>query len=667
MSYNLKKICITAFFSSLLSAFSAFADDYPTIPDANFVVPEKRDFQLNNSISPCHNFFNYTCSKEIEKFKLPESKSRYVFSFNDSAERIKKLRLKYINYILNKPNLNSRNKMIKNFYLSCSNENSRKNEEFSLINNYKNEIMNLNREKLLEKFALESLSGNPNLISIDEDENIHNPKIKDIQFSYSLPLKVKDYYNNQQMLSDYNELIKNFFDMINMNNSDSKSNFIVQFEKDIASVYPSKAEMRELSTKDNSIQRKYLLFIYPQLNFKTMLDRIPNDVNINVITKDAFSKMNTKLQNASLSELQALALWNRFSKGDIKYSYPDFYSEFKNFKSKYNGLSKAEEPLDMQCTQETVNALERNLDIEVVNTYYNTFPSQRVKNIVNQVQKTTLNNIQKNTWLSQEAKHKAELKIQKIRFQLVKPEHIDDWDLKDEIVLNEDTFIKNKRSIAENDFKKMLNEIEYPVNDLKWQMSPLTVNAYYNPTANQFVMPLGILQPPFFDETKSDIVNYGSVGMVVAHEIGHSIDDQGSKYDETGKLNPWMNDSDLNTFKQKTQKIITVFARDGIDGKLTLGENIADFVGLQNAFQSAFPNNTMNIEKQKEFFIQYAKTWCGVIQPKNREFLIKTDPHSPIDLRVNDQMKLSKKFEETFSCSQGDSMTLPDSERITLW
>jgi hypothetical protein len=128
-----------------------------------------------------------------------------------------------------------------------------------------------------------------------------------------------------------------------------------------------------------------------------MLDRIPEDVNINVITKDAFSKMNTKLQNASLAELQALALWNRFSKGDIKYSYPDFYSQFKDFKSKYNGLSKAEEPQDMQCTQETVNAIERNLDIEVVNAYYNTFPSQRVKNIVNQVQKTTLNNIQKNT------------------------------------------------------------------------------------------------------------------------------------------------------------------------------------------------------------------------------------------------------------------------------
>ena len=597
---------------------------------------------------------------------MPESKSRYVFSFNDSAEKIKQQRLKYIESLLTKNNLSNRNKMIKNFYLSCSDKSMKKVEELNLINIYKSEIMSLNKENILRKFALESMTGNANLINVDITENIHDPKIKDIEFSYSLPLKVKDYYENEQLINDYKKIVKYFLDSISLSNSEGMSNFIANFEKDIAHVYPSKAEMRDLSTKDNSIQRKFLLLKYPNLYFNLMLDKIPEDVNINLITLDAFSQINTKLQNSTLAELQALALWNRFSKGEIKYSYPELYAQLKDFNYKYTGSSKIEESLVLQCTQATVNSLERNLDIEVVQAYYDNFPSQRVKNIVNQIQKTTLENIQKNTWLSQEAKLKAELKIQKIRFQLVKPENLADCDLKDEMDLGKDSFIKNKRSIVEKDFRKALKEIERPVNDLKWQMSPLTVNAYYNPTANQFVMPLGILQPPFFDETKSDIVNYGSVGMVVAHEIGHSIDDQGSKYDETGKLNPWMNESDLNTFKQKTQKIITLFSKDGIDGKLTLGENIADFVGLQNAFQSAFPD-AENKEKQKEFFIQYAKIWCGVIQPKNREFLIKTDPHSPMDLRVNGQMKLSRKFEETFSCRQGDVMTIPDEDRITLW
>ena len=399
-----------------------------------------------------------------------------------------------------------------------------------------------------------------------------------------------------------------------------------------------------------------------------MLNKIPNNINVNLVTKDVIKQINVLFQKVSIKELQALAIWNRFSMQDIKYSYPEFYIKNKDFQNKYFGSSKIEESLELQCTVDTSQTLERNLDIEVLNKYYKNFPENRVKSIVHQIQKTTLENVEKNTWLSKEAKSKAELKIKKIRFQLVKPDNLEDWDLIETTELNPDSFIKNKRKIADNDFNKMLKEIKLPVNDLKWQMSPLTVNAYYNPTANQFVMPLGILQAPFFDETKSDIINFGSVGMVVAHEIGHSIDDQGSKYDELGKLNPWMNKEDLKLFNKKTFKIINLFAKDGIDGKLTLGENIADFVGVKNAFQSAFPNKTSeNKEEQKEFFIQFAKVWCGVLQPKVREYFIKNDPHSPIDLRVNNQMKLSEKFEETFSCKKGDPMTLPNEERISLW
>ena len=662
--------------SFCLTSTSAFPQDIPTIPDVDFVVPEKRDFQLNTKISPCNDFYKYTCSEEISKFKLPESKSRYVFSFNDSSERIKKQRLEYIKSLSNMNNINPKNEMVRNYYKSCMDTDSRKNEEISLIRDYKVEISGLSKEKILEKFALESLSGDAHLINIEEMENNNNSKVKDILFSYQLPLKVKEYYSNEALLADYKNLIKEFFDNISVSDSASKSDFIVNFEKELANIYPTKAEMRDIITRDNTVTRKFLLLKYRNLHFKTMLDKIPSSVNINLIPNakfdknsvDLFAKMNSTLGDASVSDLQALALWNKFSLNTIKYSYPDFYLKTKDFKNKYNGISKIEESLEFQCTQSTAAALERNLDFEIVNAVYKDFPTKRVKNIVEQIQKTTLENIKNNTWLSKEAKQKAELKIQKIRFQIVKPDKIADWDLENETSLSSKKYLNNQKIIIENKFKKTLKDITKPVNDNLWQMSPLTVNAYYNPRANQFVMPMGILQPPFFDESKSDVTNFGSVGMVVAHEIGHSIDDQGSKYDETGKLNQWMNADDLNNFKQKTQKIITLFDKDGADGKLTLGENIADFAGLQNSFQSAFSNKSQdNIEQQKEFFIQYAKTWCGVIQPKNREYMLKTDPHAPTDLRVNTQMKLSKQFEETFSCKQGDAMTIPDSERITLW
>ena len=657
-------IITLACFSSSIS----FSSEIPTIPDAKFVVPEKREFQLNKSISPCNNFFEYVCSNEIKDFKLPESKNRYIFSINDASERIKKQRFEYINSLLNESNLSAQNKMIKNYYSSCMNEKSRKTEELLLIEEYKKEIVNLSKQELLEKFAQESLTGNSNLISINEFNNRNNPKIKDILFYYHLRLGSKDYYSDENLMKDYHDLMIQFFDLISMSSLKNETSFLIDFEKSIAKVYPSKAEFRNIFTSNISIKREKLLSNYPNLYFKTMLNKIPNNINVNLVTKDVIKQINVLFQKVSIKELQALAIWNRFSMQDIKYSYPEFYIKNKDFQNKYFGSSKIEESLELQCTVDTSQTLERNLDIEVLNKYYKNFPENRVKSIVHQIQKTTLENVEKNTWLSKEAKSKAELKIKKIRFQLVKPDNLEDWDLIETTELNPDSFIKNKRKIADNDFNKMLKEIKLPVNDLKWQMSPLTVNAYYNPTANQFVMPLGILQAPFFDETKSDIINFGSVGMVVAHEIGHSIDDQGSKYDELGKLNPWMNKEDLKLFNKKTFKIINLFAKDGIDGKLTLGENIADFVGVKNAFQSAFPNKTSeNKEEQKEFFIQFAKVWCGVLQPKVREYFIKNDPHSPIDLRVNNQMKLSEKFEETFSCKKGDPMTLPNEERISLW
>lgn len=668
MTIKIKSLYTSIITIACFSNNISFSSEIPTIPDAKFVVPEKREFQLNKSILPCNNFFEYVCSNEIKDFKLPESKNRYVFSFSDASERIKKQRFEYINSLSNESSLSAQNKMIKNYYSSCMNEKSRKTEELLLIEEYKKEIINLSKQELLEKFAQESLTGNSNLISINEFNNINNPKIKDILFYYHLRFGSKDYYSDENLMKDYHELMIQFFDLISMSGLKDETSFLIDFEKSIAKVYPSKAEFRNIFTSNNSIKREKLLSNYPNLYFKTMLNKIPNNVNVNLVTKDVIKQINALFQKASLKELQALAIWNRFSMQDIKYSYPELYIKNKDFQNKYFGSSKIEESLELQCTVDTSQTLERNLDIEVLNKYYKNFPENRVKSIVHQIQKTTLENVEKNTWLSKEAKLKAELKIKKIRFQLVKPDSLEDWDLIETTELKPDSFIKNKRKIADINFTKMLKEIKLPVNDLKWEMSPLTVNAYYNSSANQFVMPLGILQAPFFDETKSDIINFGSVGMVVAHEIGHSIDDQGSKYDELGKLNPWMNKEDLKIFNKKTFKIIHLFAKDGIDGKLTLGENIADFVGVKNAFQAAFPNKkSENIEEQKEFFIQFAKVWCGVLQPKVREYFIKNDPHSPIDLRVNNQMKLSEKFEETFSCKKGDPMTLPNEERISLW
>ncbi|MEM7645474.1 MAG: M13 family metallopeptidase [Pseudomonadota bacterium] len=202
-------------------------------------------------------------------------------------------------------------------------------------------------------------------------------------------------------------------------------------------------------------------------------------------------------------------------------------------------------------------------------------------------------------------------------------------------------------------------------------MGPLTVNAYYSPTSNKFVMPAGILQYPFYDANLPDWVNLGAVGAVVGHELGHGVDDQGSKYDERGKVRQWMTSNDIKTFKKRGEKLIAQFDAAGHNGKLTLGENIGDLVGVTfalSAAQKVMPVDPVARERAtKDFFLQYARAWCGVIRPKRVEMQLKTDPHSLVWARVNEQMKHQPEFHKVYKCKAGDKLYLPKEEQVTIW
>jgi putative endopeptidase len=206
-----------------------------------------------------------------------------------------------------------------------------------------------------------------------------------------------------------------------------------------------------------------------------------------------------------------------------------------------------------------------------------------------------------------------------------------------------------------------------PRNRAQWGMGPLTVNAYYSAADNKFVMPIGILQPPFFDPKESDEVNLGSIGAVIGHELGHGIDDKGSRFDADGRLNSWMSPTDLAEFNRRGEKLVEQFGRIGYNGKLTLGENIGDLVGLSFAYQSAFGDGKGTIPAKKAFFLQYARAWCTVIRPKFRETLLKTDPHSMGDARVNEQMKHQGGFAEAYSCKASDRLFLNPQDRVKIW
>jgi len=261
----------------------------------NYVDFNNREFKLNEDIPPCENFFDYVCSNENSKNKLPQNKHSYVYSHEDAILEINNDRKNYINSILNRKDNSARSEMIKNYYNSCINEDGRKLEEFELIDKYKNQLFKKNKNDLLIKIALDALNGHLYFFNIEESLNSENNKIKDIFFTYELPLKLKSIYSENNAMNDYENIIKLFLKNINIKNYESIANYIIEFEKSIANIYPNEKKLNEIIMKDKKVNRDFLLNKFPNIYFKYILPKIPNEIKISIIPENAFLHLNLLL------------------------------------------------------------------------------------------------------------------------------------------------------------------------------------------------------------------------------------------------------------------------------------------------------------------------------------------------------------------------------------
>ena len=225
-------------------------------------------------------------------------------------------------------------------------------------------------------------------------------------------------------------------------------------------------------------------------------------------------------------------------------------------------------------------------------------------------------------------------------------------------------------------------KVNKPVDKAEWGMTPQTINAYYNPTTNEICFPAAILQPPFFDPTADDAMNYGGIGGVIGHEMSHGFDDQGSQFDKTGNQNNWWTAADKKNFDARTKVLAdyfsTVEALPGkhINGRLTLGENIGDNGGLNisfRAFQNVLKENPAvgktidGFTPEQRFFLSWATVWAGNARPEFIDRQIKTDPHSPAEARVNAALPQIDAWYKAFNIKKGDKLFLDKKKRAHIW
>jgi len=284
------------------------------------------------------------------------------------------------------------------------------------------------------------------------------------------------------------------------------------------------------------------------------------------------------------------------------------------------------------------------------------------------------------TWMSDETKEKAFIKLDKFTPKIGYP---DKWQDYSKLIINPDDLIGNLAQISKYSQDYEYAKIGKPVDKSEWYMTPQTVNAYYNPGMNEIVFPAAILQPPFFDVlADDDAANYGGIGAVIGHEIGHGFDDQGSKYDGDGNLVNWWSDKDRAEFEKRTKKLIEQYDQLSpsaapevkVNGALTIGENIGDLGGLTIAYKAyeislngKQPPEIDGYTGAQRFFMGWAQSWRGKYRPEEVKRRIATDPHSPDEFRCNQIVANLSEFYDAFAVKQSDKHFMPEDQRVRIW
>jgi predicted metalloendopeptidase len=308
------------------------------------------------------------------------------------------------------------------------------------------------------------------------------------------------------------------------------------------------------------------------------------------------------------------------------------------------------------------------------------FPAEskaRMQMLVSNLLTTFGESIDQLAWMGPETKQAAHEKLAKFTVKIGYP---DKWQPKPDVAIQRDDLIGNVMRTREANRRIEFAKLGKPVDKSEWGMTPQTVNAYYNPLANEIVFPAAILQPPFFDAKADNAVNYGGIGAVIGHEVSHGFDDQGRQFDGDGVLRDWWKAEDDAKFREQTSVLDAQYSAFSpipgmnLNGKLTMGENIGDISGLSVAYK-AYRRSLAGTEApvldgftgDQRFFIGWAQIWARKYREDELRKRLLTDPHSPSEYRVNGVVRNMPSFDRSFDVKPGDKLYLPPDDMVKIW
>ena len=500
-----------------------------------------------------------------------------------------------------------------------------------------------------------------------------------------LSLPDRDYYLNPDkrytdIRADYTDHLARMFQLLGDSPTQAATNAqrVVTIETGLARPAKTRVQLRDPNANYNKMTAAELAQFAPGFNWPSFFaTEGRSDIStINVQNPVFLRAVDSLLTSAPLDDWKAYLRWKL-----VTAAAPSLSSAFVNEDFRFSStLTGAKEmlPREKRCSRAADAGLRDALGQAYVAQYFPPAAKQRALEMVRNIQAVFNDRLRTLAWMSDTTRTQAAGKLATFTTKIGYP---DKWRDYSTLTIKPGHFLNNQVAVREYERRRTLGRIGKPVDRAEWGMTTPTVNAYYNPSMNEIVFPAGIMQPPFFDAKADDAVNYGGMGAVIGHEITHGFDDQGSQFDAEGNLRNWWSASDLEKFKQRTGLVAsqydsyTVLDSVRVNGRLTLGENIADFGGLSIAYaalqkalaEKGRPPLIDGFTPEQRFFLAWAQIWRQNITPEAQRVRINTDSHSPGRWRTNGPVSNMPEFAAAFGCKPGDPMVRSESVRPVIW
>ncbi len=643
---------------------------------------------IDTSVSPKTNFYQYACGGWMKKNPLTGEYARFG-SFDQLAENNRKQLKELIEGIASeKAEKGSVGQKIGDLY-NMAMDSSRLNKDgYTPIKNDLARIAAVTDKEelsfLIPELLLDGL--NPYFAVYVDADPMNSVQYLLQTHQGGISLGEREYYldtdeNTVKIREAYKDHVKKMFELVGFSEEKAASNrdAVLRIEIRLAKAAYDNVKLRNPYANYNKMTVEELQQLVPEINWKNYLRvlGLSEVKELNVSQKEPLVEVGNIIRTEPLKDQIAYLQWQLIDGAASELS-DEINDQNFHFYGKILSGKEEQSPRWKRAVGTVNGVLGEAVGQMYVKEFFPPEAKERMVALVHNLQQSLGQRIGQLEWMGEETKVQAHEKLNAFHVKIGYP---DKWRDYSELEIDpEISYYENIKRANRFEYDYMLAKEGKPVDRDEWFMTPQTVNAYYNPTTNEICFPAGILQYPFFDMKADDAFNYGAIGVVIGHEMTHGFDDQGRQFDKDGNLKDWWTPEDAERFEKRAQVMVDYF--DSIEvapgvhanGKFTLGENIADYGGLQVSYQ-AFKNATKDeplsvkdgFTPEQRFFLAYATVWANNIRPEEILVRTKSDPHSLGEWRVNGILPHIAPWYEAFDIQEGDSMYVPVNERVAIW